>query len=112
MDAEAADAGEAGEEACVDGGGGFAVELLVDDGLGEGFKGGLLRGQAHCEGAGAGDELGKPGVGGGEMRDGLGGVVGELAAAVGRVRHVGIVPDWAAVLFVRRFLRLPGVCPG
>ena len=31
---------EAFDEAGVDGGGGFAVELLVDDGLGEGLEGG------------------------------------------------------------------------
>jgi hypothetical protein len=78
---------EAGDEAGVDGGGGFAVELLVDDGFGEGFKGGLLRGEAQGEGANASDEPGEPGVGGGERGDGLGWIVGELAAGAAGVRH-------------------------
>ena len=45
--------GEGFEQAAVDGGGGFAVELLVDDGLDEGFERGLGAGDAHGEGAGA-----------------------------------------------------------
>ena len=51
----------------MDGGGGFAVELLVDDGLDEGFEGGLGAGDAHGEGAGALDEAAELGVGGGEF---------------------------------------------
>ena len=61
---------EAVEQAAVDGGGGLAVELLVDDGLDEGFEGGLGAGEAQGEGAGAGDELGEFGVGGGEFAEG------------------------------------------
>ena len=49
----------------MDGGGGFAVELLVDDGFDEGFEGGLGAGYAHGEGAGAYDELAEFGIGGG-----------------------------------------------
>ena len=39
VNAEAAKGFEARDHACVDGGGGLAVELLIDDGFGEGFKG-------------------------------------------------------------------------
>lgn len=42
--ANAADGVEAFKEAAVNGGGSLAVELLVDDGFGEGFKGGLRAG--------------------------------------------------------------------
>jgi len=86
---------EAGDEAGVDGGGGFAMELLVDDGLGEGFEGGLVGGEAEGEGAGAGDEFGEFGVGGGEGGYGLGGVVGELAAGAAGVRHLTMI--WVEV---------------
>jgi len=78
---------EAGDEAGVDGGSGFAVELLVDDGLGEGFKWGLVGGEAEGEGAGAGDEFGEFGVGGGEGGGGYGWIVRELAAGAAGVRH-------------------------
>ena len=54
----------------MDGGGGLAVELLIDDGFDEGFEGGLGAGDAHGEGAGAGDELAEFGVGGGEFAAG------------------------------------------
>ena len=74
---------EAGDEAGVDGCGGLAVELLVDDGFGEGLEGGLLGGEAEGEGADAGDESGELGVGGGERGGGGDGVVGELAGGAG-----------------------------
>ncbi len=67
----------------MDAGGGFAVELLVDDRLSEGFEGGLLGGQAEGEGAGFGDEFGQFGVGGGERGGSLGGVVGKFESAAG-----------------------------
>jgi len=54
--------GEAAQQAGVDGGRGFAVELLVDDGLGEGLKGALFGGNAHGEWADPGDEFGEFGV--------------------------------------------------
>jgi len=73
----------------MDGGGGLAVELLVDDGLGEGFKGGLAGGETHGERADAGDQLREFGVGGGEMRDGCFGVVRELAGWAGAAGHEG-----------------------
>jgi hypothetical protein len=78
---------ESGDETGVDGGGGLAVKLLVDDGFGEGFEGGLLRGEAHGEGAGAGDEPGESGVGGGEMGEGGGAVVGKFGGLARGVRH-------------------------
>ena len=67
---------EAGDQAGMNRGGGFAVELLIDDGFGEGFEGGLAGGEARGEGTDAGDEPGEFGVCGGEVGDGLGGVVG------------------------------------
>ena len=67
---------EAGDQAGVDSGGGFAVQLLIDDGFGEGLEGGLLGGEANGKGARAGDEFGKFGVCCGECGYGLGWVVG------------------------------------
>ena len=43
---EAAKRLEARDHACVNGGGGLAVELLIDDGFGEGFEGGLVGSEA------------------------------------------------------------------
>jgi hypothetical protein len=71
---------EAVDEAAVDGGGGFAVELLVDDALDERFKGRLGAGEAEGEGAGAGDELAEFWVGGGEL------AAGELVVVAGWTR--------------------------
>jgi len=72
----------------VDSGSGFAVELLVDDGLDERLEGGLLGGEAYVKGAGFGDEFCEFGVGGGERGRGFGGVVGELAGWAGAgARH-------------------------
>jgi hypothetical protein len=56
--ADTADRREGAEQARVDGGCGFAVELLIDDGFGEGLKGRLLGGEPQGEGAGARDEFG------------------------------------------------------
>ena len=53
---------EGGEQAFEDGGGGFAVELLIDDGLEQGFEGGVLALEFEGEGADAGDELAEFGV--------------------------------------------------
>ena len=64
---------EGADEAVVDGGRRFAVELLVDDGLCEGFEGGLLGAETDGEGAGFFDEAGEFGVGGGEEGGGVGG---------------------------------------
>ncbi len=52
------------EETAMDGGGCFAVELLVDDGFDESLKGGLGAGDPHGEGAGALDELAELEIGG------------------------------------------------
>jgi hypothetical protein len=83
VDARAGDFGEGCEQAGVDGGGCFAVELLVDDRLQESFEGRLLRRDSEGERAGFGDELREFGIGGGERGDGGGGVVGKLAGAAG-----------------------------
>ena len=72
---------EAGDQAGMNRGGGFAVELLIDDGLGEGFEGGLLPGEAGGEGAGQGNKLGELRVGGGQRGYGLGWVVGKLGGS-------------------------------
>ncbi len=85
--AEAAEGLEARDHAGVEGGCSLAVELLVDYGFGEGFEGRLVGGEAQGEGAGAGDEPGEFGVGGGERCDGLGWVVGEFAAGACGMRH-------------------------
>ena len=60
----------------MDGGGGFAVELLIDDGFGEGFEGGLVGGEAGGEWTRTRDEAGELRISGGECGYGLGGVVG------------------------------------
>jgi len=66
------------------------VELLVDDGLGEGLEGGLGAGELEGEGAGASDEAGESGVGCGQGADRFRGVVGRAAVARGvRAGHVG-----------------------
>lgn len=86
MSGPTAGIGKAGQQPGMDGGGGLAVQLLVDDGLGEGLKGGLTAGQAHGEWPGASDEFAQFGVGCGERGNGGGSVIGQLAG-LGRVRH-------------------------
>ena len=78
---------EAGDEAGVDGGGGLAVELLVDDGFGEGFEGRLVGRETEGDGTGGGDEPGELGVGGGERGCGLDRIVGELGGAACGAGH-------------------------
>ncbi len=88
--AEAGDGLEGVEEAAVDGGGGLAVELLVDDGLGEGLEGGLGAGEPEGEGAGALNEAAQFGVGGGERGEGGGDVVSGSPGSSGvRTGHGG-----------------------
>ena len=65
----------------MDGGGGFAVELLVNDALDEGLEGGLSAGEAEGEGTAALDEAGEFGIGGGELGYREGGVVTRRARA-------------------------------
>ena len=91
---------EAFDEALVDGGGGFAVELLIDDGLGEGLKRGLLRGDAHGQGANAGDKFGEFEVSGRERGDGSSGVI-RRALSAGGVR-AGHEEDDTAVICTRK----------
>ena len=95
----AAEGVEGFEQAAVDGGGGLAVELLVDDGFGEGFEGGLGGGKLHGEGACTLDELAEFGVGDGELGEGEGDVVARRAGAGEGSRHgdegtaVGVVSE-------------------
>ena len=67
----------------MDGRGGFAVELLIDDALDEGFKWGLRAGEAQRKWSGAGDQLSQFGIGGGEFS------AGELVVVAGWTRAVG-----------------------
>jgi hypothetical protein len=53
---------EGGEQAFEDGGCGFAVELLIDDGLEQGLEGGVLALEFEGKGADAVDELAEFGV--------------------------------------------------
>jgi len=75
----------------VDGGGGLAVELLVDDGLDQRLKRRLRAGDAEGELAGALDEAAEFGVGGGEFAQGERGVVARRARAVGGAGHLNKV---------------------
>ena len=68
-------------DAAMNGGCGFAVQLLVEDGLQQGFEGRGRGVEAERKGAGAVDERGEFGVGGLEMGDGFVGVEGKFAAA-------------------------------
>ncbi len=81
--AEAAEGLEAGEQTSVDGGCGFAVKLLINDGLGQCFEGRLLGGKAQREGAGAFDEPGELRVRGRERGYGDAGIVWGLACRAG-----------------------------
>ena len=72
----------------MDGGGGFAVELLVDDGFKQRLEGRLRAGDAQGEGAGALDEAAEFGIGSGEVREGGGGVVAGRARIVLGAGHV------------------------
>jgi len=88
--ADSADGCEGLDEAAVDGGGGFAVELLVDDGLGEGFKGRLGTGEFEGEGASPLDEAAEFGIGSGErVEGGFGVVAGRPGASGMRTWHGG-----------------------
>jgi hypothetical protein len=84
----AGDGVEAFEQAAVDGGGGFAVELLIDDALDEGLKRRLRAGDAHGEGASAFDETPKFGISSSEFTTGESGVVARRTWAVARARHM------------------------
>jgi len=75
--------GKAVQQTGVDGGCGFAMELLVDDGFGEGLKRALFWRNAQLKGADAGDELGEFGVSGGECSEGCGCVVWRSLSAGG-----------------------------
>jgi hypothetical protein len=81
----------------VDGGGGFAVELLIDDGFDESFKRGLRAADAHGELAGAFDEFAEFGVCGGEFAAGESVVVARRTWAVEGTRHVLTVPQMQGV---------------
>jgi len=63
------------EEPAVNGGCGFAVELLVDDGLDQRLEGGLCAGDAEPKGPGALDQFAKFRVGGRKFIEGLRSVI-------------------------------------
>ena len=88
VDADAADVMKAFEQAAMNGGGGFAVELLIDDAFDESFEGGEAAGDLHGEGTGALDEFAEFGIGGGEFAAGLGCVVAWSSRARKRAGHI------------------------
>ncbi len=65
----AAEGMEAFEQAAMDGGGGFAVELLVDDALDQRFKRRLRAGDAQVNGPARSMRRPSFGIGGGEFFD-------------------------------------------
>jgi len=80
--------GETAKQTGVDGSRSLAVDLLIDDGFGEGLKRALFGGDSHSEGAGAGDEFAELRVRGGELGESCGGVVGwGLSAGGVRAGH-------------------------
>jgi hypothetical protein len=79
---------EALDHAAMDGGGGLAVELLIDDAFGEGFEGGLGAGDAEFEGACALDEFAESGIVCGEFAAGESAVVARRARVVAVMRHM------------------------
>ena len=78
-----ADGVEAFEQAAMDGRGGLAVKLLIDDALDQRLEGRLRAGDAQREWAGALDEAAEFGIGGGEFLAGEGGVVARADADCG-----------------------------
>ena len=76
------------DHAAMDGGCGFAVQLLIDDGFDEGFKWRLSTGDAHGEGAGTFDELAEFRVCCGEFAAGESVVVARRTWTVEGTRHV------------------------
>src|SRR5580692_11092183 len=74
--------------AAMNGGGGFAVELLIDDAFDECFKGGLRAGYAELEGTGALDELAQFGIGGRKIQTGFRGIIAGWTRIVSCSRHV------------------------
>src|ERR1700722_2935773 len=79
---------EAFEHAAMDGGSGFAVQLLIDDAFDEGFEGRLGAGNAELEGAGAFDEFAEFGIAGCELAAGESAVIARRARIVTVMRHI------------------------
>ena len=73
---------EGSEQAFEDGGGSFAVEMLVDDGFEKRIEGGVLAFEFQGEGAAALDELAEFGIGRGEGTDGKSGIIANGAATI------------------------------
>lgn len=95
----AAEGIEAFEQAAMDGGGGLAVELLVDDALDQRLERRLRAGKAHVEWACALDEAAELGIGGGEFLEGERGVVTRGARTVVWTRHEMTVSQDAKKVF-------------
>jgi hypothetical protein len=73
---------ERGKQALEYGSGGFAVELLINDGLEQRFEGGVLTFEFQREGADALDEVAEFGIGGGEGVESESGIVANGAASI------------------------------
>jgi hypothetical protein len=86
--ADTADGMEAFEQAAVDGGGGFAVELLVDDGFDERFKGRLCACDSHGEGTSAFDEPAELWIGGRKIQTGFRRIIAGRSQRLERARHI------------------------
>ena len=78
---------EGGEQAFEDGGGGFTVELLINDGLDQRLEGGVLALELEREGAGAAHEIAEFGIHGGEGVAGQCGIVANSAASIDHERQ-------------------------
>ena len=78
---------ESSEQALENRGGGFAVELLIDDGLKQRLEGRVLALEFQREGAGAAHELAEFGIDRGEGAAGQGGIVANGAASIDHERQ-------------------------
>jgi len=76
------------QQTAMNGGGGLAVQLLIDDRLHQGLKRRLRAGDAQPEGAGALDQAAQPGVRGCKLLQGLRNVVAGRPGSGDRSRHM------------------------
>jgi hypothetical protein len=83
VNANAADGVKALQHPAVNGGGSLAVELLIDNRLGQRFKRRLRSGELQCERAGALDQLTQLCIGGCKLAAGEVNIVWRLAISAG-----------------------------
>jgi hypothetical protein len=97
------------EKTAMDGGGGFAVELLIDDGFDEGFEGRLGAGDAHGEGAGSLDELAEFGIGERKIRNGFRSIIAGRTWTAERARHLLTVSQVRENVFLESYRTTEGL---